>query len=58
MRDCVRVWLTEDIVGRNIVLEERYADGNAARIPELIAELLALNVDVLMTPGTRITRAA
>jgi putative tryptophan/tyrosine transport system substrate-binding protein len=40
------------------VLEERYADGNAERIPALIAELLALNVDVLITPGTPITRAA
>ena len=46
------------IVGRNLALEERYADGHADRIPGLIAELLALNVDVLVTPGTTITRAA
>jgi putative ABC transport system substrate-binding protein len=46
------------VVGRNLVLEERYADGHAERLPALIAELLALNVDVLVTPGTPITRAA
>src|ERR1700675_2611848 len=46
------------IVGRNLVLEERYAEGKAERVPELIAELLALNVDVLVTPGTPITLAA
>jgi putative ABC transport system substrate-binding protein len=45
------------IVGESILLEERYADG-AKRIPDLIAELLALKVDVLLTPGTSITLAA
>src|ERR1700688_1041051 len=46
------------IVGRNLVIEERYAEGKAERVPELIAELLALNVDVLVTSGTPITLAA
>jgi putative tryptophan/tyrosine transport system substrate-binding protein len=46
------------VVGRNLVLEERYANGNPERVPGLIAELLALNVDVLLTPGTSITLAA
>src|ERR1700736_1250524 len=46
------------IVGRNLRLEERYAEGKAERVPALIAELLALNVDVLVTPGTPITLAA
>jgi putative tryptophan/tyrosine transport system substrate-binding protein len=46
------------IFGRNLMLEERYAEGNADRVPVLIAELLALGVDVLVTPGTPITRAA
>jgi putative ABC transport system substrate-binding protein len=45
-------------VGRNLILEERYADGNWERIPVLIAELLALNVDVLVTVGTVTSRAA
>jgi putative ABC transport system substrate-binding protein len=46
------------VVGRNLLLEERYAEGHPERVPELIAELLVLNVDVLATPGTAITRAA
>lgn len=46
------------VVGRNLILEERYANGNPERVPGLIAELLALNVDVLLTPGTFITLAA
>jgi putative ABC transport system substrate-binding protein len=45
-------------VGRNLILEERYADGNPERVPGLIAELLSLHVDVLLTPGTPITLAA
>jgi putative ABC transport system substrate-binding protein len=46
------------VVGRNLVLEERYANGNPERVPGLVAELLALHVDVLLTPGTPITLAA
>jgi putative ABC transport system substrate-binding protein len=46
------------VVGQSILLEERYADGDAERIPALIAQLLALNVDVLVTPGTTISLAA
>jgi putative ABC transport system substrate-binding protein len=45
-------------VGGNLILEERYANGNPERVPGLIAELLALHVDVLLTPGTPITLAA
>jgi putative tryptophan/tyrosine transport system substrate-binding protein len=44
--------------GRNITLEERYADGNSARVPSLISELLAQKVDVLVTVGTFTTLAA
>jgi putative tryptophan/tyrosine transport system substrate-binding protein len=47
-----------DVVGRNLLLEERYANGNPERVPGLIAELLTLNVDILLTPGTSITFAA
>jgi len=46
------------VVGRDLVLEERYADGDAARLPSLIAGLLSLNIDVLVTPGSLITREA
>jgi putative tryptophan/tyrosine transport system substrate-binding protein len=37
------------VLGQNLVLEERYAEGDLARTPALIAELLALGVDVLVT---------
>jgi len=46
------------VVGRNLMIEERYAEGNPHRIPVLIDQLLALSIDVLVTPGTPITRAA
>jgi putative ABC transport system substrate-binding protein len=46
------------VVGHDLVLEERYADGNPERVPALVAELLALKVAVLLTPGTPITLAA
>ncbi len=45
-------------IGRNLILEERYANGNWDRIPGLISELLALNVDVLVTVGTVTSIAA
>jgi putative tryptophan/tyrosine transport system substrate-binding protein len=46
------------VVGGNLILEERYANGNPERVPGLIAELLDLHVDILLTPGTPITLAA
>ena len=46
------------LFGRNLVLDERYGNGNAAQVPQLIAELLAKKVDVLVTPGTATSRAA
>src|ERR1700757_509379 len=46
------------VVGRTLLLEERYANGDAGRVPELIQELLGLKVDVLATPGTLVSRAA
>lgn len=46
------------VLGRTLLFEERYANGNPARVPDLIAELLALKIDVLATPGGLIARAA
>jgi putative ABC transport system substrate-binding protein len=40
------------VEGQNIVIEYRWAEGKPERIPELTAELVRLNVDVLMTVGT------
>src|SRR5258708_25968430 len=46
------------VLGRNLTLEQRYANWSAEHVPALIAELLAVKVDVLTTPGTLISRAA
>jgi putative tryptophan/tyrosine transport system substrate-binding protein len=45
-------------IGRNLVFEDRYAHGDTEKVPALIAELLALKVDVLVTAGTSISLAA
>jgi putative ABC transport system substrate-binding protein len=42
------------VEGKNLVLEQRYAEGKIERLPGLFAELLRLKIDVLMvgsTPG-------
>lgn len=44
--------------GRNIVIERRYAGGNAKRLPELAAELVQLKVDVIVAVATVTTQAA
>jgi putative tryptophan/tyrosine transport system substrate-binding protein len=46
------------VEGRNVVLEYRYADGQLDRLPQLAAELVGLNVDVLVVSGTRAAVAA
>jgi putative ABC transport system substrate-binding protein len=43
--------------GRNITLEYRYGDGKPDRLPKLAAELVGLNVDLIVTGGTPPTRA-
>ena len=44
------------IEGKNILIEERYADGKLDRLPALTAELLRLNVDLVVTAGPAVTR--
>jgi putative ABC transport system substrate-binding protein len=44
--------------GRNIVFENRYADGKPEVLPGLAAELVRLKVDVIVAVGTPATRAA
>src|ERR1044071_5709412 len=46
------------VEGKNIVIEHRYAEGKENRLAELLAELVRLEVDVIITPGTRATQAA
>ena len=43
--------------GRNVVIEYRWAEGKYERFPTLIAELIALKVDVIVTAGTPATLA-
>jgi putative ABC transport system substrate-binding protein len=44
--------------GRNVSIEYRSADGRGDRFPQLAAELVRLNVDVLITRGTPAALAA
>jgi len=46
------------IEGKNIAIEWRYAEGKEDRLPELAAELVRLNVEIIVTDGTYVTRAA
>src|SRR6266481_6005108 len=49
------------IEGKNIILEYRYAEGKVDRLPVLVAELLQLKVDVLLSgtiPGIRAAKQA
>jgi putative ABC transport system substrate-binding protein len=45
------------VEGKNIVTEWRWAEGKYERFPALIAELIALKVDVIVTAGTPATQA-
>ena len=38
--------------GQNVVIDSRWAEGKYDRFPTLIAELIALKVDVIVTAGT------
>jgi len=46
------------VEGKNIVIERRFADGKFDRLPSLAAELVRLNVAVILTTGGISTRAA
>ena len=45
------------VEGKNLVLEWRFADGNATRLPALAAELVALKADALLTQANPATSA-
>jgi len=46
------------IDGQSITIEYRFANGRVGRLPELAAELVRLEVDVIVTPGTPASMAA
>jgi putative ABC transport system substrate-binding protein len=43
------------VEGKNLTLEFRYAEGKFERLPALAAELVRLNVDVIVTAGPSVT---
>jgi len=46
------------VEGQNLVMEYRYAEEREERLPDLAAELVRLNVEVIVAGGTAATRAA
>jgi ABC-type uncharacterized transport system substrate-binding protein len=46
------------VEGKNIVIEYRYAERKFDRLPALAAELVRLKVDLIVTTGPTVTRAA
>ena len=42
--------------GKNIVIEYRWAEGKTERLPELVADLVRLKVDIIVTAGPAVTR--
>ena len=45
------------VEGKTILIEERFADGKPDRMPALAAELVASNVDLIVTPGLGVSAA-
>ena len=46
------------VEGKNIVIEYRFAEGKLDRLPALVAELVRLKVDLIVTTASRETRAS
>jgi len=46
------------IEGKNIVIELRSAEGEEGRLPALVAELVRLKIDIIVSAGPAVTRAA
>ncbi len=46
------------VPGQNLTFDSRYAEGNLARLPDLAAELVQLNVSVMLALGTPASFAA
>ena len=46
------------VEGKNIVVEWRHAEGKLDRLPGLVAEMVRLKVDVIVSSGSIVTRAA
>src|SRR6266705_1595918 len=45
------------VEGKNITVEYRFAEGKEDRLLKLVAELIGLKVEIIVTDGTAVTRA-
>jgi putative ABC transport system substrate-binding protein len=45
------------VEGRNIIVDYRYADGHEQRLAALVGELIEARVDIILAPGSVVTRA-
>ena len=45
------------VEGKNLLIEARFADAEAARLPGIVAELVRLKVDVIVATGSPVYRA-
>jgi putative ABC transport system substrate-binding protein len=45
------------VEGGDYVLEERYADSQPDRLPQIVSELIRLNVALFLSPDVQVTRA-
>src|SRR5215468_5540535 len=45
------------VEGRNTAIEYRFAEGQADRLPALVADLIRLQVDIMVIDGTAAIRA-
>jgi putative ABC transport system substrate-binding protein len=46
------------VEGKNVVIEWRFAEGKADRVPALLGDLLNMKVDIIVTGGSGVTRRA
>jgi putative ABC transport system substrate-binding protein len=46
------------VEGKNLLIESGWAEGNPERLPSLASELIALNVDVIVSTGGSVTALA
>jgi putative ABC transport system substrate-binding protein len=46
------------VEGKNIIIELRSAEGEQDRLPALVAELVRLKIDIIVSAGPSVTRAA
>ncbi len=45
------------VEGQDIIVDYRYADGHEERLAALVSELVAAKVDIILAPGSVVTRA-